>query len=41
MEEFNNKVLDEICKAYEISKTNIIAYHPASNGLVEPLTLDR
>ncbi len=33
--EFNNTVLEEICKAYDISKTNIIVYHPASNGLVE------
>ncbi len=33
--EFNNSVLDAICKEYGITKTNIIAYHPASNGLVE------
>ncbi len=33
--EFNNHVLDAICKEYVIAKTNIVAYHPASNGMVE------
>ncbi len=33
--EFNNSILSEICKQIDIRKTNIVAYHPASNGLVE------
>ncbi len=33
--EFNNSILSEICKQFDIKKTNIVAYHPASNGLVE------
>ncbi len=33
--EFNNQVLDAICKEYGIAKTNIVAYHQASNGMVE------
>ena len=33
--EFNNDILNEICKNYNINKINIVAYHPASNGLVE------
>ncbi len=33
--EFNNNTLDAICTEYGIQQTNIIAYHPASNGLVE------
>ncbi len=33
--EFNNQVLEAICKEYGVTKTNIMAYHPASNGLVE------
>ena len=33
--EFNNAILEEICQIYNINKINIIAYHPASNGLVE------
>ena len=35
--EFNNAVLDEICKRFNINKVNIVAYHPESNGLVERL----
>ncbi len=33
--EFNNSILSEICKQFDIKKTYIVAYHPASNGLVE------
>ncbi len=33
--EFNNSILSEICKQFDIKKTNIVASHPASNGLVE------
>ncbi len=33
--EFNNAILSEICKQFDIKKTNIVVYHPASNGLVE------
>ncbi len=30
-----SKILEAICKEYDIVKTNIVAYHPASNGMVE------
>ncbi len=33
--EFNNQILEAICAEYGIDKTNIVAYHPARNGLVE------
>ncbi len=33
--EFNNSILKEICNQFNIKKTNIIACHPASNGMVE------
>ncbi len=33
--EFNNSILSEICKQFDIKKTNIVAYHPALNGFVE------
>ena len=33
--EFNNSVLEEICRQYNITKCNVVARHPASNGLVE------
>ncbi len=33
--EFNNHTLDAICTEYGITKCNVIAYHPASNGMVE------
>ncbi len=33
--EFNSQVLEAICSEYGIVKTNIVACHPASNGLVE------
>ncbi len=33
--EFNNQVLEAICKEYDIQKTNMVAYHAASNGMVE------
>ncbi len=33
--EFNNGIFSVICKQFDIKKTNIVAYHPTSNGLVE------
>lgn len=33
--EFNNKILEAICKEYQVDKVNTMAYHPASNGMVE------
>ncbi len=33
--EFNNAILSEICKQFDVMKTNIVDYHPASNCLVE------
>ncbi len=33
--EYNNQILEAICKEYSITRTNIVAYHPASNGMVE------
>ncbi len=33
--EFSNVVLAEICQQFGIRKTFTVAYHPASNGLVE------
>ncbi len=33
--EFNNQILTAICADYSITKCNVIAYHPASNGMVE------
>ena len=33
--EFNNQVLEAICRCYGIKKANVLAYHPSSNGLVE------
>ncbi len=33
--EFNNKILEAICKKYGITKSNVMAYHPASNSMVE------
>ncbi len=33
--EFNNQVLAAICKEYGINKTNVMAYKPSSNGMVE------
>ncbi len=33
--EFYNQILEPICKEYGTTKTNIMVYHPASNGLVE------
>ncbi len=33
--EFRNKVLAEICSQFRIRQTFTVAYHPASNGLVE------
>ncbi len=33
--EFNNKILNAICKEFGITKSNVIAYHPASSDMVE------
>ena len=33
--EFRNAILAEICSQYNIKQTFTVAYHPASNGLVE------
>ena len=33
--EFRNAILVEICKQFQIKQTFTVAYHPASNGLVE------
>ncbi len=33
--EFNNQILEVFCKEYGIVKTNIVAYHQASNCMVE------
>ncbi len=33
--EFNNQMLSSICDEYSITKCNVLAYHPASNGMVE------
>ena len=33
--EFRNSVLDEICKQFNMKQTFTVAYHPASNGLME------
>ncbi len=33
--EFNNQILEAICKEYGIVKINIVPYHTASNGMVE------
>ncbi len=33
--EFNNQILDAICAEYAIKKCNVMAYHPASNGMAE------
>ena len=35
--EFNNAILTEICKLFNIKKVNIHAYKPESNGVVERL----
>ena len=33
--EFNNSLLNQLCEKFEVNKVNIMAYRPASNGLVE------
>ncbi len=33
--EFNNQILDAIYNEHGITKCNVMAYHPASNGMVE------
>ena len=35
--EFNNLILEELCRLYNIHKVNILAHHPSSNGLAERL----
>ena len=35
--EFNNRVLEELCKLFHVKKVNVQAYHPQSNGVVERL----
>ena len=35
--EFNNAVLSELCRLYNVRKCNILPHHPASNGLSERL----
>ena len=35
--EFNNKILEELCKLFHVKKINVQAYHPQSNGIVERL----
>lgn len=33
--EFTSAIVSELCKLFKIKKTEIIAYHPAANGLAE------
>ncbi len=33
--ELNNQILNQLCIKFQIKKCNFIAYHPASNGMVE------
>lgn len=35
--EFNNRMLEELCKLFHVKKVNVQAYHPQSNGVVERL----
>ncbi len=35
--EFNNRILEELCKIFHVLKVNVQAYHPQSNGVVERL----
>ena len=35
--EFQNEILQELCRVYGIKKCNILTHHPASNGLSERL----
>ena len=35
--EFNNKILEELCKLFNIKKINVQIYRPQSNGVVERL----
>ena len=37
--EFQNAILKDICQNLKITKMNISAYHPSSNGLVERMNL--
>lgn len=37
--EFQNAILKDICKNLQINQTNISAYHPSANGLVERMNL--
>ncbi len=36
--EFNNRILEELCKLSNVKKVNVQVYHPQSNGVVERLT---
>lgn len=33
--EFNNKILQKICFEFQIKRGNVIAYYPASNGVMK------
>lgn len=33
--EFNNQILNEGCSKLQIKKCYVLAYHPASDGMVE------
>ena len=33
--EFNNEMMKVLCERFQVEKTTILPYHPASNGLVE------
>ena len=37
--EFQNSLLKDICKRLKINQTNVSAYHPSANGLVERMNL--
>ncbi len=37
MLEFNNQILEELCKLFNIKKVNVHVYKPQSNGVVERL----
>ena len=33
--EFNNNILKELCKMFNVKKINVQAYHPQSNDIIE------
>ncbi len=33
--EFNNEFLSKLCAAFHVNKSNVVTYHPRSNGVVE------